>query len=1787
MLLLVFLSYVRRQVLTTSELGTSGYLWKQIFKLGIRLCPSCSRVYLQLLCTGGVRAFLEDEDQEALEPIWPIALDQEDEGCVPRSSNSYIRLVSWLQTYHPRNNHQRQAMIFFLLGLVIGFVLPLGRDVRNYLGVQTYFGWTKICAEVIMQLRSIKLDIELLLHMCCNLIATQWMSLCILMLAVIFIHVMNTFRNPKKIYRHRSRKRRFLHARRPGVAQLHQMSSKRKSGKVYRILATVCFLPAGVLVCLFCFATLKPLLVISTLTLKLCRWMYRMSCFVCISIMSVVISGNASTCLKRIAEKTDELCEVLGESSYYCWQFFCLALYIDCGSEVIGYLWACAYLGLWMIHVILLLFAIRFYIVLLIVGAYVSWLPWVLHCYYTIWVSVQLPLTILLRFGVRSFWGCVRYCINANGYILRLVILWNERLCLTIVKRFTQADILIVFASLVSVLDSPLGKVWAKCLVMLFVLSFHLPLIHCRMLSISSFWILLYSLPFINELNMLSFILVLLCSIWLWFHPSFPVQDGMDEPLFGDHDDSDEDKSAGSPCRQTSHNILSVSAEGSNRVTDDLLQRQQISDILETHFKPVKHLINLDNCLDPKPILRQLRDSRSQLDEEFVQTGNSSQLRRVQRGILQTTQEIIDKQPKRKRSMDKHNKDDVENGLGLSSVVQYGIDASAVRSSELRDDLQQRRKLSTFVERHLKKVKHLIQLQDCLDPKPILKQLRAQEWELNQERNRGDSEEYMSLQMSILKEAQKSIDEQHKRKRASDPEASSISMDVRRSCDETLLSGIVAGTILEDRNQSTCFLCVDTEDVSFLKDIACREICTCGDGACALHALFGDSSEEGMLIKPRARNWLRSILPPTWLELCGKISPQCAVYLEAVQSSMWDEFIRPFFLDDTRPPANMKEEQMFYDRLMQPRHADFVAQIRERLSIEEVSRKIRDEHTRDVQKQSFNVFRWSTLEPDIWRKLAVKKGMLPDADLDYVRLNKMQVAQLPVQSVESWLRPAWEIVRGVQVIKDTEIPFPLDGPNTRYAALFDNRAIFNGLRVSFLRKVMGEQCVDLQDILEDTNDIPNLDHLLTYCTDVWNALENMPLEEGSWHEYYEKAWPILVDCMVAEDQQYYFSAEETMLLADLCKENVIMFRRLQNRAAHYCGVLHHPCPITKWIVLQSDDSQRTRSHFQRLVAVSDIEERKKEVERQRREAKPKKPKLEEKKEAKAPRREAERKQHDLQKKEEVQAQAQDTEAERIKEQLQLQKKQDEERRMQANLALRHKMWCNNFQRKCNCIEACGDREAESNKNEVMAEQEEEKFDEKRAEWLSMFNITVKSERSRKHIHDLYLEVAEEIAHHCLRDHVTMPAHPKSSQDFWLETIKSGGQLPVVTCAFVGCNWYGGEAFSENALREDPEHPWDQQLRQHILNMHTDSIKSKAYSVFKNEATCLEIWDVYKLALSVKEQNGIPIVGASVDRRVFQYIGEIYNDKTIRALMCVCCPLIKVDTGRCRSKIQFVSVGWLLKAGPDALVKNFSMARYTARFRRSGTPLAHRESSTNPIGVEGPDFSDWQLRFTPEAIEEFLKFSANKMTPSDMEKYRNLLEETLLCNPEDHYCKISCVQQRQLCLQCKVPVCVSCMIHLQRNREIPNSLMNDNWYGYLQKWIFEENVTWMEKLVSSPYWTGMTLFSISRHGNRPSARHKMTDALYKNDGRIFFKGQIFSAPMDWADIMQQIEELEQNETRIILPITGQLLSSRVHLLIASGLVELNKHIREITVRRDIVVRLIQMHRDTGDGQRDIW
>ena len=59
--------------------------------------------------------------------------------------------------------------------------------------------------------------------------------------------------------------------------------------------------------------------------------------------------------------------------------------------------------------------------------------------------------------------------------------------------------------------------------------------------------------------------------------------------------------------------------------------------------------------------------------------------------------------------------------------------------------------------------------------------------------------------------------------------------------------------------------------------------------------------------------------------------------------------------------------------------------------------------------------------------------------------------------------------------------------------------------------------------------------------------------------------------------------------------------------------------------------------------------------------------------------------------------------------------------------------------------------------------------------------------------------------------------------------------------------------------------------------------------------------------------------------------------------------------------------------------------------------------------------------------------------------------------------------RTLCSQCEVLVCHSCWGKLQKHRDggtIPTSYMNDHFYGYVDKFLVHNNVTWLECAAAS-------------------------------------------------------------------------------------------------------------------------
>ena len=179
-----------------------------------------------------------------------------------------------------------------------------------------------------------------------------------------------------------------------------------------------------------------------------------------------------------------------------------------------------------------------------------------------------------------------------------------------------------------------------------------------------------------------------------------------------------------------------------------------------------------------------------------------------------------------------------------------------------------------------------------------------------------------------------------------------------------------------------------------------------------------------------------------------------------------------------------------------------------------------------------------------------------------------------------------------------------------------------------------------------------------------------------------------------------------------------------------------------------------------------------------------------------------------------------------------------------------------------------------------------------------------------------------------------------------------------------------------------------------------------------------------------------------------------------------------------------------------LEKNLSMEIFTQRYRQFSSPLAYIGHSHR-----NADFSDWQLWLHPDVMNALSDTSGTAPVQYSVD-VRELQHIALLCCPEDHRCVKDCVSnvsKKLLCASCQLPVCRHCQIALQKNEIVEIGLCNDNWYGYVDRWIYENNVTWMEKTCATPFWTGIMLFCIDpRHSRRK--KHLLENPLFKHGGR---------------------------------------------------------------------------------------
>ena len=296
------------------------------------------------------------------------------------------------------------------------------------------------------------------------------------------------------------------------------------------------------------------------------------------------------------------------------------------------------------------------------------------------------------------------------------------------------------------------------------------------------------------------------------------------------------------------------------------------------------------------------------------------------------------------------------------------------------------------------------------------------------------------------------------------------------------------------------------------------------------------------------------------------------------------------------------------------------------------------------------------------------------------------------------------------------------------------------------------------------------------------------------------------------------------------------------------------------------------------------------------------------------------------------------------------------------------------------------KETEDGKDEDAHRQEQE-HERKSNNMESLFQLAVEPVRVRKYSFERMHDAAQHIAANYFRKLVTLPSELEH------EDVQSGCRLPLVSCAFKGCDWclHGSETQKRTS---DSEHSSVIQLRQHVWEAHNDDICDALREHVAELDPAAIYWDVYKEALATCERQGFPAVGLSVDRRAFEYATQVYQDDRIRSLICFACARICLDTGGVRSQIEYKLGGWVFSIPGSSLLNKFSFAEYTRRYRKPGTPLAPAGSGARN-DIRQPDFNDWQLRLDADNVESYVK---SKGSHKGLQPLAAIVKDTLSVQP---------------------------------------------------------------------------------------------------------------------------------------------------------------------------------------------
>ena len=364
-------------------------------------------------------------------------------------------------------------------------------------------------------------------------------------------------------------------------------------------------------------------------------------------------------------------------------------------------------------------------------------------------------------------------------------------------------------------------------------------------------------------------------------------------------------------------------------------------------------------------------------------------------------------------------------------------------------------------------------------------------------------------------------------------------------------------------------------------------------------------------------------------------------------------------------------------------------------------------------------------------------------------------------------------------------------------------------------------------------------------------------------------------------------------------------------------------------------------------------------------------------------------------------------------------------------------------------------------------------------------------------------------------------------------------LPNLHCAFRGC------AFTCSQVDA---------LVQHVSTKHDEALRPLA-SPISASLSPAKIYSAYLHLLAERCRQMAPVANASIDRRCLRQFRASICQRPIGAALCFVCARRFPFFDECGNPL----IIWVAQQNPEHLVfgqtperleKLLGWRTYEAKYV---APLSNATQS--PLRAE---LENWKCRYTDGAIEI-----------------------TLLACPEDKIChaRKSCCRA-VMCPSCRVPLCRHCRNVLYRAGKLPpEALANNMFIGVPPRELYTQECTVLELLCASPCLTALTCFSMEwRHLQDRS----LGQDAFMNRRRLCAKGNATTFPLQWEDLMSELESLNDNAppaSACQLPHIGEELRGKVAILIKIGKKEEGanvdaKIIHQAVVRRKVVIGLIQ-------------